>query len=172
MKYYGKQTCSNSDLQHWKYTSKKRVNGKWRYFYDYYDGNVGHLIRDKLGYDERRDAAYARSWRDTVTKGIKEVEGEIAGLDDQKSKQNLQNFIDYNLNPTLESATEEVIEKVRAYQDTPLYKIENFANKVKNGEGIVNKLLNTVLKKVINQSSTGKELSDVEKKYARVKYDD
>ena len=33
VRYTGRDDASNS-LQHWKYKYKKRVNGKWRYFYD------------------------------------------------------------------------------------------------------------------------------------------
>lgn len=28
------RTGSNDELKHWKYIKKKKVNGKWRYFYD------------------------------------------------------------------------------------------------------------------------------------------
>lgn len=46
--YTGTDLVSQNELKHWKYIKKKKVNGKWRYYYD---------IKDALGYDER-DAFY------------------------------------------------------------------------------------------------------------------
>ena len=36
---YTGQDSDEKSLKHWKYTSKKMVNGKWRYSYDDYYGN-------------------------------------------------------------------------------------------------------------------------------------
>ena len=41
------QLYSEDELMHWKYITKKRVNGKWRYYYD---------NKDILGYD--KETAY------------------------------------------------------------------------------------------------------------------
>lgn len=46
---------NNNELYHWKYVSKKKVNGKWRYTYP--DGSssskIGDRIKDALGVDEK-----------------------------------------------------------------------------------------------------------------------
>lgn len=32
--YTGNELISESDIRHWKYINKKKINGKWRYYYD------------------------------------------------------------------------------------------------------------------------------------------
>lgn len=34
MNYYGNQVYNRTDMQHWKYIKRERVNGKWRYYYN------------------------------------------------------------------------------------------------------------------------------------------
>ena len=170
MNYYGKQYNPTSELKHWKYIKRERVNGKWKYTYATDNRGLDDILYDKLGYDERRDAIYARDWRQHVKDGITEIERAISEETDPKAKQNLQNFIDYNLSPTFKDAHKDAVQKIREYQDTPLYKIENFANKVKNGEGIVNKLLNKILKKVVEYDYDHLD-PEATRKHGRVKYD-
>lgn len=38
----------SDELYHWKYIKKKKVNGKWRYYYD------KEQLKDDLGFDERK----------------------------------------------------------------------------------------------------------------------
>ena len=48
--YYGRDPRSRS-LKHFKYISKKKVNGKWRYYYD--TKKLKKDVKNVLGYDEK-----------------------------------------------------------------------------------------------------------------------
>ncbi len=75
------------EMMHYKYLYKKKVNGKWRYYYDvgdagYIDGNTGKKppnvkgyswLEDKLGYDERdranrADSVYRRADKNSTNR--------------------------------------------------------------------------------------------------------
>ena len=52
----------DDELYHWKYIKKKKVNGKWRYYYD---------IKDALGYDERD--SYKKAKKDLGAAYVKKL---------------------------------------------------------------------------------------------------
>ena len=74
------RSVSDDELYHWKYIKREKVNGKWRYYYheddkklkDKIKSGVDKLqdyavvqnIRDKLGYDEKAYAEYAKNFAD------------------------------------------------------------------------------------------------------------
>lgn len=49
--YTGAIHPSSSDIKHWKYIKREKVNGKWRYYYA--EDTLKNAIKDRLGYDER-----------------------------------------------------------------------------------------------------------------------
>lgn len=48
----------SDELQHWKYKSKKKINGKWRYYYNTNKNEKPGMmarIKDRLGFDEKEE---------------------------------------------------------------------------------------------------------------------
>lgn len=90
-KYYIARSRDNNQnsLKHWKYVKKKRVNGKWRYYYD---------IKDALGFDEREayrkaenEAANAE-WRYNSAKKAEDAQAEYEA--DLRSRAYTKDFVD------------------------------------------------------------------------------
>lgn len=124
------------ELYHWKYIKKKKVNGKWRYYYD---------VKDALGYDERKEAAQAV-------------------YDYERAKTNYKGYSSIKNDPTREkwhtNEEEKAYETIadingkragRAldkYYKTPLGKIDSLGSKINDGRRVVADLLDAVSKKI------------------------
>ena len=91
--YIGKD--STSDLQHWKYIKRERVNGKWRYYYkddDYENARkkTGEAIENRKQIDEEwtKSALLESDLRDQLKKAeqqVKELEKLAAEQDKYKA---------------------------------------------------------------------------------------
>lgn len=91
MEYRGNERLgSPNDLQHWKYIKKKKVNGKWRYYYDY------KQLGDDLGVDELQRYTKAK------------LKYEVASSKSREADRKVDDFIHYtnNLPDTHEGAKE------------------------------------------------------------------
>lgn len=91
MDYRGNENFNNANsLQHWKYLKKEKVNGKWRYYYDY------KQLGDDLGVDELQ--------RYTMAK----LKYDVASSKSREANRKVRNFMSYtnNLPDTREGAKE------------------------------------------------------------------
>lgn len=130
-------------MQHWKYIKKKKVNGKWRYYYD---------IKDALGYDEREA-------RDKAATNYSKATKDAYDFQDHVSTQNTNAIIGhdpYTGAPVytkggkeriqdLEKQKQEKFKKAadagkaasdaqKEFAKTPLGKLENLESKVKKAK--------------------------------------
>lgn len=90
MFYIGKD--NTSDLQHWKYIKKERVNGKWKYYYhdeDYENARkkAGEAIENRKRLDEEwtKSALLESDLKDQYKKAQQQVD-ELKKLADKQAK--------------------------------------------------------------------------------------
>lgn len=70
--YTGRELISENELKHWKYIKKKKVNGKWRYYYsdpeytsakqnkDKADKELANATYRKFGHEDNLKKEYAK----------------------------------------------------------------------------------------------------------------
>lgn len=114
----------SDELYHWKYIKKKRVNGKWRYYYD---------IKDALGYDEREKAAndmytYEQAYKNRIYNQSAEAH--------ERQNRNLKQL------------GKKAQASIKAFDKTPLGKLENMKDTINSGLSAISKLLLTASSKV------------------------
>lgn len=145
------KTPDNDYLQHWKYIKRERVNGTWRYWYDY-------------GKDAKREAGNAQSkLRDAANnagfhaKRYNEVKSKVeSGEYFDKDKGN-DSIIKPYRDDYAKALSEYEDAKVRAYNaqaayaKTPLSKIENAKAKVDAGKKAVAKFLDNTKEVAIDK---------------------
>lgn len=122
------ETVNSDELYHWKYIKKKKVNGKWRYYYD---------IKDALGYTKR----------DKLDKAINEytkADKEASELEKKDRKKYGKNSLTVS-NDTAESRlyaidkAREVRKAQDEYKKTPIGKMDSLGYQIKKGKKIVQK---------------------------------
>lgn len=133
-----------------KYLYKKKVNGKWRYYYDvgeptlkeHYDGNklVKHKrvkgyskLQDMLGYDER-DRAYRKS--NVADRAHSKLTGEMTKAQHDKRYKRWQH------------TANEAKKAHKAYTKTPLGRIEKVRNTMHTGKKAVGRFFIKMGKKL------------------------
>lgn len=126
----------DDEMYHWKYIKKKRVNGKWRYYYD---------VKDALGYDERgaagdavREYNRAKTNADNYNK-IQSDPTRVKWYNQSKSDQMYKDAA---------KAGKKASEALKKYYKTPLGKIDRLDDKIDSGRRAVSKLLNKLAKKI------------------------
>lgn len=112
MEYRVIRTSKSDELMHHKYVKKKKVNGKWRYYYD---------VKDALGYDEKQAMNTAK-----VNSKIAEVESKMAldKYNDTKNKIDEHYNNKYLKNPktgTLYKAAQKARDVEKSVRLTPLH---------------------------------------------------
>ena len=123
---------SNNYLMHWKYISKKKVNGKWRYYYDYNTPNQkpagnpkGYTkLEDLLGKDERD--IYAESIR-AYNKALDNMENNPSG-----TRAELQRLFD-----EADRAGDNVTAARKVFLKTPMGKLDQMGDVVEKGRNKV-----------------------------------
>lgn len=121
---------NDNELYHWKYTRKERVNGKWRYYYD--------DIKDELGFDERErlmDAKRSlRRSREAMNEfneeSLKPYRKELLKTDPTWLAN--RKFWRKTLKRNITQDKARVDAYLKAYNRTPLGKLENTINKGKD----------------------------------------
>lgn len=127
---------STSELTHWKYIKKKKVNGKWRYYYD---------VKDALGYDERANAANAiRNYNNAKDreKGYAQLPSkpeQVKWYNSEKHKQ---------LSNETKVAGKIASDAIQKYYKTPIGKLDKADDIIDKGRNIVAKLLNKLSNKI------------------------
>lgn len=143
--YYHNGRLYNSDeLQHWKYIKKKKVNGKWRYYYD--TESLKDDVKDKLGYDERermRESAreYGRALNEQNN-----AKSEVDRIHDQRKSADTTQKAAENLVELLKAdkiskeayykareAGHKYAESQKEFMNTPLGKLESLQKNIKKG---------------------------------------
>lgn len=126
----------SDEMYHWKYIKKKKVNGKWRYYYD---------IKDALGYDERQQAGQAVY---DYNRAIENAEGYRKIQNDPgRTKHYSQAKMDQKDKAVKESGIK-ANRAVQKYYKTPLGKIDRLDDKIDSGRKAVAKLLNKLATKI------------------------
>lgn len=131
-----RKTEHSDELKHWKYVKKKKVNGKWRYYYD---------IKDALGYDERAKAA--KSIREYNKAAKAEVDYSKTREDPTRAK-----YYDANeyeqLTQRRVSAGKAASKAIEEYYKTPIGKLDRFDDAIDSGRNIVAKILEKASNKI------------------------
>lgn len=74
----------SDELYHWKYIKKKKVNGKWRYYYDKTDNELTMLRKDadkaQKALDEDFDKYYRKMYGSDINKARAELETNPKGV--------------------------------------------------------------------------------------------
>ena len=155
-------------LMHWKYKYKKKVNGKWRYFYDVgpagfdvggngpgRDGEIDSNIQsytkfqDIIGKDEKD--AYIRS----LQKALREVDYQNANPDRTARERKVDE-------KNMKRVDRAVSEDMERFYKTPLGKIESTKHSIESGRKFVSDLLAKASEKVKPNDNL---LSSIEKRY-------
>lgn len=93
MAVYGPE--NSDELYHWKYTSKKRVNGKWRYYYDNDKLGIKAFIDTKItGNAQKQHASEALVERENANIDLHNQTKEYAS---EKASQNHARKHDHSL---------------------------------------------------------------------------
>lgn len=147
---------TSDDLQHWKYIKKKKVNGKWRYYYD------KEQFKDDLGFDERADynrakaalnqakgirnkrkneyKAYSNNIRNRsdkngkVTMTIKPIEESKLNKEKELESKYLAAQAVYN------RGVKEYYKAVAKYEKTPMYTLDKVGKVINRGKNAVKRL--------------------------------
>lgn len=142
------------ELYHWKYAFKKKVNGKWRYYYDVgptADGSKGSTqgytkLEALLGKDERdrmkraADRANDHKQRyETAKNYIDELEAKEGVKIDRTAQNNQKKLYENN--------TKAYLEYKKAYMKTPLGKIDQASKSINKAKKAVSKYLSKSFKK-------------------------
>lgn len=126
----------SDELYHFKYVKKKKVNGKWRYYYD---------IKDALGYDERAAAGAAVYDYETKTRNanayneIRHDPTRVKWYDQTKSDQKYKEA---------KAAGKVASDALTKYYKTPLGKIDKLDDKIDSARDMVADLLEKASKKI------------------------
>lgn len=147
----GMVPVDRDSLQHWKYLKKKRVNGKWRYWYD--AESLKNDVKDKLGVDERerakqasktKNTAYLRKWA-AKSNLDSFVEGKKKYPDNQHTFNKTEETKRYDAvkkeEQNFKTAEKEYDKAVAEYLKTPIGKLESAPSRALNkGKALVKKL--------------------------------
>lgn len=148
MEYYAVTKNDSDELTHWKYVKKKKVNGKWRYYYD---------VKDALGYDERANAAASIREYNKATQNLKDYKA----IRDDPTR---QKWYDFNREDELadERGRRGDIAKraIAKYYKTPLGRLDRIDDVIDTGRNIIADLLSKASSKI-----RAKDESDFHLKY-------
>lgn len=134
--YNAVEKKNNEDIEHFKYIKKKKVNGKWRYYYD---------IKDAIGYDERKEAAQAVYEYERA----KEATENHAKLQSNPGQVKWYNPVkERNLRLSEKTSGIRAIKALERYYNTPLGKIDRLGDKIDSGRKIVSKFLSNLANKI------------------------
>lgn len=131
-----KKTDDSDELKHWKYIKKKKVNGKWRYYYD---------VKDALGYDERARAAnavYKYNKNSHNANAYNKIQGDPTRekwYDQKKSDQMYR---------VAQNSGKMASYAMNKYYKTPLGKLDRLDDKLDSGRNAVSNLLEKMAKKI------------------------
>lgn len=134
MEYYA--IDKNGELRHWKYIKKKKVNGKWRYYYDRDKRNED--LRRKLGYDARSSAAVdvqEYEWSKKNAEAYEKIKTDptrVKWYDQKKADE---------LNAVVKSKGKQASLSLRRYYNTPLGKIDKLDDKIDSARNFIADLL-------------------------------
>lgn len=151
----------NDYLEHknFKYVKKKKVNGKWRYYYD---------VKDALGYDEREkagQAVYRYSRAQDLEKGLTKYYNDehsrlskYRGLDprtganrltvgDREYLKDINNDVE-KARKKVDSTRRKATKAVQKYYKTPIGQLDRFDDKIDSGRKAVAKTLKKLASKV------------------------
>lgn len=137
------------EMMHWKYIYKKKINGKWRYYYDvgdasYIDGNThkkpSHIVgyswlEDKLGKDEQERSRRASAVYEQA----------------DKNSQNRSYSSASEMRKTQARVAElgkKAIEANEAYMKTPLGQLEKTSNTINKAKKVVSNWLKKLADKL------------------------
>jgi hypothetical protein len=128
---------NTDELQHaFKYIKKKRVNGKWRYYYD---------IKDALGYDERSAAGDAVRAYDRAIQNAK-------GYQKLRTTPGQEKWYDIEKDARLVQEASDAGKRARAavekYSKTPLGKLDKLGSKIDAGRAMVSNWLKRMANKI------------------------
>lgn len=145
--YSGREEMDNkSSLTHWKYKYKKRVNGKWRYYYD-----VGPAGFDLGGNGPGKDGE-----PDSRIQGYTKLQDMIGKDEKDAYTRSLKRYNRLKDNQLATGANDKNIDWARRavneygeqFYKTPLGKIQNAKHKIDSGRNFVSKLLSVAAEKV------------------------
>ena len=125
------QTTTSDELYHWKYVKKKKVNGKWRYYYD---------IKDALGYTKRDKLDKAIEEYNKADKKASELEKR-----DRKKYRKNGSMVSNDTAEARIYASDKAREVKKAqvkYKKTPLGKLDSLGYQIEKGAKAVDKLFN------------------------------
>lgn len=134
------QLHSTDELKHWKYIKKVRKNGKWRYYYD---------VEDAMGVDEREayekvrlanDFNLAKSnylHNEAASKATYDSDG-VSRTYSGESLKLLGESVEYQ--NKYRAGLEKVNTYRKAYEATPLGKLEKIADTIRKGLNAINSL--------------------------------
>lgn len=150
-----KRTGSSDELQHWKYISKKKVNGKWRYYYDV------DKLKDDLGYDEREEAykqhdyvmtigalrkRQNKRYNDALPKFGPATNKQQKRIDEEKAELN-------KINKKYSEEAKKYYEKQAAFHKTPIGKIDKL---VEGAKEVVENILSKDIWKDFQKSKSNR----------------
>lgn len=119
----------SNDIQHFKYLKKKKVDGKWRYYYD-----VNHLKND-LGFDEKEELKSAKrnlaSAKDAYDEQYKYTQNNWKSVMSDREHLKAVAYNTKRITDNYDKAKRRVDKAVKEYNNTPIGKLENFVNEGK-----------------------------------------
>lgn len=138
---------TSDDLQHWKYVKKKKVNGKWRYYYD---------IKDAIGLDELATYNKAKTVYDAAASKRAETKNAVNRFE-RKSRNYSYKEYDYKKAHELYSSAtywketaykrgQEYMSARRAVLKTPMAGVVIAKETISKGKQAVDNLLKKTLK--------------------------
>ena len=143
------QLYTTDELMHWKYIKRERVNGKWRYYYDY---------KDMLGYDEK--ARYDQAGSNYINTAKKYVDAKQALNNKNDGEVRLKKNAAGHFMPAdvvsgrfriaaadFAAAGKKYVQAEEDYMKTPLYKINKLQDKINKGRRKVSNWLDSLRSK-------------------------
>lgn len=131
---------TDNDLQHFKYIKKKKVNGKWRYYYDIGPGYGivdGQKMSSVKGYSKFQDLM-GQDEKDRYDRAVNRVARAERNYIEKRNISKHDNNISYQ---TYVNAGISYTKARKAYMKTPLGKLKSIKNTIDNGRNKLADLL-------------------------------
>lgn len=141
-------------LMHWKYKYKKKVNGKWRYFYDVgpagFDvggngpGRDGEIDSNVQSYTKFQDII-GKDEKDAYTRTLKKALNEMDYQNANPERTLQERKVDEK---NMDRVRKNVEEDMNRFYKTPLGKIENAKQNINSGKKFVSDLFVAASEKI------------------------
>lgn len=131
---------SDEELMHWKYIKREKVNGKWRYFYDYehhFDDLMPQEYRDYK--DAESDMKTDKFMKKQAFQNYQQNLRNSDPVSKEWAKENVDEYA--RSSKALKESTKKYLAAKEAYMKTPVGKLHQASKKIKSGMKKVAKLL-------------------------------